>query len=276
MEQEVYDQVKSSVKRMLNIDLTYYKDEQMKRRLDSWLTRMAAASWQDYFQMISKNPIELSRFRDYLTINVTEFFRDLERWQMLRQTLLPVMLKETAGQAEPFRVWSAGCSIGVEAYTLAMLMEESAPGRAVSILATDLDKGALQKARARGPFRPDEVRNLTPEQRLRYMDVNNGLFYVKNCLTRSIRFEEHDLNADRFGTRYDLIVCRNVIIYFTSEAKQNLYMKFHGALRPGGLLFLGGTEIIPSAKEMGFRNQGYSFYIKEKQTNECKVSKPIY
>lgn len=263
MEQEVYDQVKSSVKRILNIDLTYYKDEQMKRRLDSWLVRMSASSWGDYFQMIAKNPVELSRFRDYLTINVTEFFRDPERWQMLRQNLLPVLLKGSRNAGEPFRIWSAGCSIGVEAYTLAMLMEEAVPGTAVSILATDLDKGALQKARARGPYRAEEVRNLSPEQRLRYMDTVNGQFYVKSALSRSIRFEEQDLNADKFGTRFDLIVCRNVIIYFTSEAKQSLYAKFHGALRPGGLLFLGGTEIIPSAKEMGFRNQGYSFYTKE-------------
>lgn len=263
MDQEIYNQVKSSVKRILNIDLTYYKDEQMKRRLDSWLVRMAVASWTDYFQMISGNPAELSRFRDYLTINVTEFFRDPERWQMLRQSLLPALLKEAKISGEPFRIWSAGCSIGVEAYTLAMLMEEAAPGTPVSILATDLDKGALQKARARGPYRVDEVRNLSPEQRLRYMDLVNGNFFVKSSLTRTIRFEEHDLNADKFGSRFDLIVCRNVIIYFTSEAKQSLYVKFREALRSGGLLFLGGTEIIPSAKEMGFRNQGYSFYTKE-------------
>ena len=76
-------------------------------------------------------------------------------------------------------------------------------------------------------------------------------------------FEEQDLNGSRFSSGFDLIVCRNVIIYFTNEAKLSLYKKFHAALRPGGLLFLGGTEIIPAPKDIGFKNQGYSFYVKD-------------
>lgn len=265
MEAEVYNQIKFSVKKILNIDLNYYKDEQMKRRLDSWLTRVNALSWGDYFQVISKDSDELSRFRNYLTINVTEFFRDPERWQTLRQSLLPVLLKDTARRPDPstLRVWSAGCSIGVEAYTLSILLDETVRNQRYSILATDLDRGALQKARARGPFRAEEVRNLTSEQQQKYLELKQGNYYAKDFLARPIHFEEQDLNRDRFATGFDLIVCRNVIIYFTNEAKLELYKKFYAALRPGGILFLGGTEIIPSPKEMGLRNYGYSFYIKE-------------
>ncbi len=265
MEPEVYHQVKLTVKRILNIDLNYYKDEQMKRRLDSWLARSSVVSWNDYFRLIAKSPEEQARFRGYLTINVTEFFRDLDRWQMLRQTLLPGLLREAQGRPGlgGFQVWSAGCSIGVEAYTLAILLDETARTHRYSILATDLDRDALRKARAGGPYKPEDIHNLSPEQRVRYLTSKEGQYYVKDFLAKPIRFEEQDLNSDRFGSGFDLIVCRNVIIYFTNEAKQKLYKKFHDALRIGGVLFLGGTEIIPSPKEIGFRNQGYSFYIKE-------------
>lgn len=265
MEPEVYMQVQHSVKKFLNIDLSYYKDEQMKRRLDSWLARSSAHSWNDYFSNLAKDQDELTRFRNFITINVTEFFRDPERWKMLRQSLLPELLKEAAKQpgSGGLRAWSAGCSIGVEAFTLAIMLDEVARTQPYSILASDLDRGALQKARARGPFRPEEVQNMTPEQRTKYLELKQNLYYAKESLLKAIRFEEQDLNADRFGTGFDLIVCRNVIIYFTNEAKLALYKKFHAALRPGGILFLGGTEIIPSPLDLGFRNQGFSFYRKE-------------
>jgi chemotaxis protein methyltransferase CheR len=265
MEADTYQQIKLRVKQILNIDLGYYKDEQMKRRLDSWLSRTASASWADYFQVIVKSPDELHRFRNYLTINVTEFFRDPDRWQMLRNAVVPRLLDEQArsGSVKGLHVWSAGCSIGVEAYSLAILLDETGRGKAHSILATDLDRGALQKCRERGPYRLEEIKNLTSEQRLRYLEQRSGCFYARENLARSIRFEEQDLNADRFTAGFDLILCRNVIIYFTNEAKLNLYRKFYEALRPGGVLFLGGTEIIPSPKDLGFANQGYSFYRKE-------------
>jgi chemotaxis protein methyltransferase CheR len=265
MEQEIYSQIKFRIKKVLNIDLNYYKDEQMRRRLDSWLARSQVGNWNDYFLLVSKNSDELTRFRNYLTINVTEFFRDPERWQMLRQTLMPDLFNTAYGKngRNSLRVWSAGCSIGIEAYTLAILLDELARSRPYSILATDLDRGALQVARARGPYKVEETQNLSVEQRTRYLDLQPGTgYFVKSSLARPIQFAEQDLNADRFDTGFDLIVCRNVIIYFTNEAKLLLYQKFHAALRPGGVLFLGGTEIIPSPKEIGFRNQGYSFYIK--------------
>jgi chemotaxis protein methyltransferase CheR len=265
MDPDIYTQVKIRIKKVLSIDLNYYKDEQMKRRLDSWLARSVVSTWNDYFHLVSSNAEELNRFRNYLTINVTEFFRDAERWQMLRQTLMPGLLNAAYGQNGhgTLRVWSAGCSIGIEAYTLAILLDEVAYNRPYSILATDLDRGALQVARARGPYKAEETKNLSAKQLARCLDFQPGIgYFAKSFLARPIQFTEQDLNADRFDTGFDLIVCRNVIIYFTNEAKLHLYQKFHDALRPGGVLFLGGTEIIPSPKEIGFRNQGYAFYTK--------------
>ncbi|HZW04227.1 MAG TPA: CheR family methyltransferase, partial [Anaerolineaceae bacterium] len=162
------------------------------------------------------------------------------------------------------KTWSAGCSIGVEAYTMGMLLDEKARFRKHTILATDLDRSALLKARARGPYVKEEGRNLLREQRQRYLDeCDDGSFFVKESLAKLVTFCEHDLLQDRFETGFDLIVCRNVVIYFTNEAKSTLYARFAGALRSGGVLFLGGTEIIPRPAEYGLRSTAVSFYQKE-------------
>lgn len=263
MDADVYTQVKASIKRRLNIDLTNYKDEQMKRRLDSWLVRVHAKTWNDYFSLLSDDPTELERFRNYLTINVTEFFRDLHRWDFLRQEILPYLLNYASGnrQRSELKLWSAGCSIGAEPYTLAILMEEDAPFKKYSLLATDLDRGVLFKARSRGPYLEGDIRNLNRVQLQKHFTPTPP-YYVKENLQKNVRFQEQDLLADSFEKGFDLIVCRNVVIYFTAEAKELLYAKFSEALRAGGVLFLGGTELISGPSKYGLQNYGISFYKK--------------
>ncbi len=258
METEVYQQIKGTVKSLLDIDLNGYKDAQMMRRLDSWLVRRGADSWRDYFKRVRADDQELSKLRDYLTINVSAFFRDPERWQALRQTALPELLKVN----RRLRVWSAGCSIGPEPYTLAIMLDELTPGVKHTLLATDLDRGALAKARARGPFTAEDIQNVNAAQRSRYFQAGGPPFFVGENLGKRVDFRELNLIEDRFEPGFDLIVCRNVVIYFTDAAKQTLYEKFSAALRPGGMLFLGGTEIMPRPHELGFCNGGLSLYRK--------------
>jgi chemotaxis protein methyltransferase CheR len=263
MDANIYTQVKASIKQRLKIDLANYKDEQMKRRLDSWLVRTRAETWNDYFHVLSSDSAELERFRNYLTINVTEFFRDSNRWDVLRQEILPYLLKKSIEdrQLDGLKLWSAGCSNGAEAYTLAILMAEAAPLQKYSLLASDLDRGALLKARARGPYIAEDIRNLHATQRQKYLS-STAPYYVHESLQKNIRFEEQDLLADRFEEEFNLIVCRNVVIYFTAEAKEKLYAKFSAALHPGGILFLGGTEILSGPARYGLQNYGISFYKK--------------
>ena len=260
MEAEIYSLVKTSIRHTLKIDLENYKEEQMKRRLDSWLVRSHISSWKEYFRVLPNDEKELERFRNYLTINVTEFFRDPSRWESVRTEILPYLIKNST-QTGGLKLWSAGCSIGVEAFTLAMIMEETAPMLKYSILATDLDRGALLKARARGPYTPEDIRNLAPAQRQRYI-TPAAPYHVTEKLQKNIRFQEQNLLEDRFEGDFDLIVCRNVVIYFTTESKDALYMKFSKALRPGGVLFVGGTEIISGPAKFGLQNFGISFYKK--------------
>jgi chemotaxis protein methyltransferase CheR len=261
MDANIYAQVKVSIKQKLKIDLENYKDEQMKRRLDSWLVRTHSNTWHDYFNLLSNNAEELERFRNYLTINVTEFFRDANRWTTLRDEILPYLLSASSHESNGLKLWSAGCSIGAEAYTLAIMIAEAAPLRKYSLLATDLDRGALNKAKSRGPYGPEDTRNLSLAQRQKYLTPNTP-YYVTEGLQKNIRFEEQDLLTTRFEVGFDLIVCRNVVIYFTAEAKDKLYAKFCAALRPGGVLFMGGTEIISGPAKYGLQNFGISFYKK--------------
>lgn len=258
MEPETYSLIKRSAKSLLDINLDHYKDVQMRRRLDSWLVRSGAASWTEYLKRVRADAEERARFRDYLTINVSAFFRDPERWRDLRERVLPGLLKA----APRLRVWSAGCSIGPEPYSLAILLDELTPGRRHTLLATDLDRGALARARARGPFTADDVENVSAAQRAQYFQPGGPPFFVGEALPRRIEFREHNLVAGESEDGFDLIVCRNVVIYFTEAAKAALYRKFHAALKPGGVLFVGGTEIIPRALENGFRSYGISFYRK--------------
>jgi chemotaxis protein methyltransferase CheR len=261
METDVYAIVKSSVKHTLKIDLENYKDEQMKRRLDSWLARSKANTWKDYFHMLSMDAVELERFRNYLTINVTDFFRDQARWDSLRQEILPYLIENAAQNhvVGGLKFWSAGCSIGTEAYSLAMLMAESFPSQQYTLLATDLDRGALLKAKSGGPYTQEDLRNLSMAQRQKNISPA-APYHVSERLKKNIHFEEQDLLTDRFENNFDLIVCRNVVIYFTAEAKDKLYGKFQAALRPGGVLFVGGTEIISGSAKYGLQNFGISFY----------------
>jgi chemotaxis protein methyltransferase CheR len=268
MDVEQYTQVKQSVRRLLDIDLEHYKDEQMRRRLDSWLVRSGALDWREYFKRLPADAKELSRFRDYLTINVSAFYRDYERWQTLQQVVIPGLLKENMAAfpaRSELKIWSAGCSIGAEPYSLAMLLDDFPnPGRH-KLIATDLDRGALAKARARGPYTADEVQNLTPAQRAAYLEPGGPPYFVRAGLEKRLDFREHNMLADPFPEDIDLILCRNVVIYFTNETKEQLYRRFHRALRPDGVLFVGVTEIIPHPQEIGFRSHGISFYKKMRQ-----------
>ena len=262
MELETYQQVKKSVKTLLKLNLDHYKDEQMRRRLDSWLVRSGAQNWDEYILRVRKEPIELARFRDYLTINVSAFFRDPERWESLRTQVIPELIKFTRlkNPGNGLKIWSAGCSIGAEPYTLAIMMDQLITRVLYSILATDFDLGALTKSKNRGPYTAEEVQNLSATQRSAYLESGVPPYFAKESLAKKIEFRQHNLLDDIFPTQMDLIVCRNVVIYFTGETKSVLYRKFQAALRPGGILFVGATEIIPQPQEIGLRGAGISFY----------------
>ncbi|KAA3648421.1 MAG: protein-glutamate O-methyltransferase CheR [Chloroflexi bacterium] len=262
MDQGTYSTIKRSVKDILAIDLDHYREIQMQRRLDSWLARSNSTNWDDYFQVVQSTDEERDRFRAYLTINVSSFFRDTKHWDSLRETIMPELINQAERDGDPLKIWSAGCSTGEEAYSLAILMQEIAGSLPFHILASDLDQKALESAQAGGPYNEKDIENVSAEQQQRFFETRDGKYYIKPSLKKFIDFEELNLIHDTFERETDLILCRNVIIYFTHETKQKLFRKFHEALKPGGALFLGGTEFIPKPGEIGFDNWGVSVYRK--------------
>ncbi len=266
MESQEYFYIKRKILQLTGIDLEGYKCQQMQRRLQAYLTQSGHTSWPLFFRAIQNNPDQISRLRNYLTINVSSFFRDIEKYHYLRQNILPELL-----HGHPtLQVWSAGCSRGYEPYSLAIMLSEATNFyRSHRITATDIDQGALGWAEAGGPYTADELSHMQPEWQTRYFHNRPDGYWITEPLRRKIRFFEHNLLGDPFrppdspAAGYDLIVCRNVVIYFTNEAKTVLYQRFYEALRPGGILFLGSTENIPKAIELGFEITGISFYRKK-------------
>lgn len=264
MDDILYQTIKDRVNKLYRINLDHYKDQQMKRRLNSWLVRAGYPDWPGYFDFAEKDEVENRRFRDYLTINVSSFFRDSERWDTLKKEILPRLLAEnkTGSYQGKMRLWSAGCSIGAEPYSLTFQLDELNQLNSYYLLATDLDRGALNLAREGGPYRKEDIENVSPERLEKYFISPTPPFKVKPEYIRRIIFSELDLLNDPFEDQFDLIICRNVVIYFTAETKKILFNKFAAALRPGGILFVGGTEIIPQSAEYGLKSIGISLYQK--------------
>jgi len=257
MDPAEYKVVQRGVLKLTGVNLDYYKGPQMQRRLRAYLNRSGHLTWQSFFRELGVDGEKLGAFRDYLTINVSSFFRDAEKYQTLRQKVLPTLLRAR----RQLRIWSAGCSRGQEPYTLAMLLAEmSGPYNRHRILATDVDRSALEQARAGGPYTADEVENVPPALLKRYFAKEGVGYRVADGLRRGIVFRQHNLLEDPFESDFDLIICRNVVIYFTGPVKDRLYRRFYQALRPGGVLFVGGTEVVPKASTIGFKVVSVSFY----------------
>lgn len=252
-----YNYVKRQVLRLIGVDLNCYKAPQMQRRLNVYLNRSGYTNWPKFFRAVEQNPAALTQFKNYLTINVSSFFRDPDKYEYLQTRILPELLRSRAA----LRVWSAGCSHGQEAYSMAILLAE-ATGQDYrhQIIATDIDSSALVRAKAGGPYSEDDLANVPPALRPHYFTHGADGYRVTETLRRSITFRQHNLLADPFTGAFDLIVCRNVVIYFEPAVKEALYRRFHDALRPGGVLFVGGTEIVSKAADIGFDTVTVSFY----------------
>lgn len=258
-----YSLIGKRIEQLYGIDLSCYKSTQMRRRLDAYLLRVRAGSWPEYFRRLEVEAAEREKFKDYLTINVTSFFRDPDKFEVLEKHVMPGLL----ASGRQISIWSAGCSDGPEPYTLAMLFSTLAPSARFHIWATDLDPTALSKARAGGPYLPDSVEAVPRAYLARYFESKDGMYRVKAELQRNITFQEHNLLRDPIREKFDLIVCRNVIIYFTEDAKMALFTRFTQALKPDGVLFIGATETIPlsQARELGIEPIRVSFYRRQQQ-----------
>lgn len=257
LDDQAYSYFKHQILRLLDLNIDAYKQTQMRRRLATFVENRHSGNPMVFLRRLDGDEETLAELRDMLTINVTEFFRDAEQFEALQRDVLPQLLKPG-----PFKVWSAGCSLGDEPYTLAIILDEMGRGRGSSILATDFDRGALSRARAGGPYREADLKGVSPERLEKHFRESDDGHYINEKLRSRVEFRELDLLSDPFEEGFDLIVCRNVIIYFDVLPKRQLVHRFRDALKPGGVLFIGATEALLGGDGEGLERLGGNFYIK--------------
>ncbi|GIQ67556.1 protein-glutamate O-methyltransferase CheR [Xylanibacillus composti] len=243
------------VKELTAIDLAQYKEAQMKRRLATLRDKKGYATFADFFKAIQSDKGMMAEFLDRMTINVSEFWRNPNRWSVLESKFIP----ELASRTNRLKCWSAACSTGEEPYTLAMILDLQRLLGTSQIIASDLDNNAL--ARAKEGLYPDRsVKDVPPEYFNKYFTAEDTLFRISPALKRGITFERKNLLHDSYDSGFDLIICRNVMIYFTEEAKRDMYHRFAQALKPNGILFVGSTEQIFSPGQYGLESVDTFFY----------------
>jgi chemotaxis protein methyltransferase CheR len=248
-EKASFERLKKMVKESLGINCDGYREEYLRRRFDLRLKETKTFTFANYVNYLRKTPSEFSFLLRDLTVNYTSFFRDIDVYKYLEKTVLPSLL------SQPYaKIWSAGCSTGEEPYTLAILVSKlnKAAGSQckATIFASDIDKEALAQAKE-GSFRSSQLQGVERWMLTNYF-VKNGDAYIANDQLKSlIRFEIHDLMKPYIHQPLDLILCRNVMIYFSREGQQVVHMNFFNALRNGGYFVSGKTEMLsgePAAK----------------------------
>jgi chemotaxis protein methyltransferase CheR len=247
------------IRELTTIDLNQYKEAQMRRRLTTLRSKKGYTSFVAFFDAIAKDKNLLYEFLDRMTINVSEFWRNANRWEILEKKFIPEMLVHN----RRLKCWSAACSTGEEPYTLAMIIAEARGGLLdIQVSATDIDDGALEKAR-NGSYLDRSIREVPANYLKKYFRQDGIMYNITDDLKRAVKFQKQNLLLDKFEVNHDLIVCRNVMIYFTEEAKHLLYQKFAQALRPGGILFVGSTEQIFSPGQYNLEPADTFFYRKK-------------
>ncbi len=253
-----YEGFKEEILKMTKINLTLYKEKQMKRRIDALIKKNNFDTYKEYVQALKDSKELFKEFINYLTINVSEFYRNPDQWAVLEKEIFPLLL----GRNKKLNIWSSACSTGDEPYTLVMVLNKMLPLSSIRILATDIDMGALEKAKA-GVYTSKSLENLPNEMKEKYFTMAGDNYKVKDEVKNCVEFRQFNLLRDPYPAGMDLIVCRNVLIYFTEEAKNDIYKNFNMSLNPQGILFVGSTEQMIMANKYNFKSVKTFFYVKD-------------
>ena len=253
-----YEKFKKDVFALTKIDLNAYKEKQMRRRIDTLIGKNKITSYTDYVALIKKDKEKFEQFVNFLTINVSEFYRNPEQWKILDTEVFPALIKEFG---KNIKIWSAACSTGDEPYSLVMALSKHLPLSNIKIIATDIDKQVLDTARM-GLYNEKSIASVPEDLKKKYFTKVGASYQISDEIKKRVEFKEHNLLKDPYPSGCHLIVCRNVVIYFTEEAKDKIYENFYQSLAQGGVLFIGSTEQIMNYKELGF-NRNKSFFFEK-------------
>lgn len=227
-----YREILEKIYKERGFDFSQYKETGLKRRMQRRMRARGVELYRDYIAILDTDPVEYDRLIDVFLINVTEVFRDKEAFDVIKRDVLPDIIRK-----DSVRIWSAGCSSGEEVYSISMLVDEGLGDKrdnfSISIYGTDIDTDSLLKAGEAGH---------------------------KNC-----HFILHDLVLDKPLNDIDLILCRNVLIYFERPLQEKIYMDFYNALNEGGYLFLDKAETLigPAQERFSVIDKQWRIYKKE-------------
>lgn len=265
MDERGYKTLISYIRQELQIDGSLYKDRPFRRRISLRMKYTGKDSYSDYLNFLRVDPNEKRLLKDALTINVTRFFRNRDAFESIEEYIK----KAYARKNNFIRILSVGCSSGEEPYTLGLIMQslKNIYNFNYSIVGIDVDEHMIENARA-GLFPSFSMKELTEAEKKKYFELAGDKFYLKESYRRNIEFKI--VNIKDFGMirrlgHFDIILCRNVLIYFSKEFQQMIMQVFHEMLNEDGILMLGKIEII-----MGnFRN--YFEVINKKQRIYKKI-----
>jgi len=256
-----YGYLKKAVYDLTKIDLNAYKEKQMKRRIDTLIAKHHIKGYDLFVKELKTDKALFEEFVNYLTINVSEFYRNPEQWRLMDSQLIPNLIGKFG---KSLKVWSAACSTGDEPYSLVMALSRHIPLNQIKIFATDIDKQVIATAKT-GLYSAKSIAAVPPDLKKKYFTQIGPSFQISSEIKARVEFKVHNLLKDTYPSGYHLIVCRNVLIYFTEEAKDEIFKKFYQNLAPGGVLFIGSTEQIINYKDIGYERMGSFFYEKPKK-----------
>jgi len=247
-----FDALIDYIKSNRGFDFTGYKRPSLERRIQRRMQEHRLESYDEYRTYLDEHPDEFVDLFNTILINVTAFFRDVPAWEYVRAEIVPRIVEESQDRGG-IRVWSTGCASGEEAYTLAIAFAEALSGGSfaerVKIYATDVDEEALSEGR-HGIYPAARVENVPADLRERYFEHVDDRYVVKPELRRGVIFGRHDIVQDPPISRIDLLASRNTLMYFKKEAQARILANFHFALRGGGYLFLGKSEMMLARSDL--------------------------
>lgn len=256
LETDNYEKFKADVLKLAKIDLNSYKEKQMRRRINTLITKNNVKTYDDYVALLKRDREKFEQFINFLTINVSEFYRNPDQWQILDKEVFPQLIQRFG---KNLKIWSAACSTGDEPYSLVMALSRHLPLNNIKIIATDIDKQVIDTARM-GLYNEKSIAAVPEDLKSKYFTKVGTSYQIADEIKQRVEFKEHDLLKDTYPTGCHLIVCRNVVIYFTEEAKDRIYEKFFTSLAGGGVLFIGSTEQIMNYREIGFDRKKSFFF----------------
>lgn len=246
-DEDVLPKLKEELLQM-GFNISSYKSNYLKRRLRVLLRRAECSTYSAYLKKLQQDPREVDKLKKTFSINVTRFFRNLDSfWAVQRHALPELFLKDSSEGI--VKVWSAGCAMGPEPYTLAMLIHDfrirHPRARKARIVGTDLNPDLLRIA-ALGEYASETFEETPASFKAKYTtQVGNERFRINGPVKSMVQFQQHDLLSPVSMGAQDFIVCRNVLIYFSREQQEKIFTSFRNSLSDGGILLLGRTETLP-------------------------------